>query len=92
MVRANNPNLSKEYGGDLVVTDKWARGVLGKPTWSKRKGTTRKVDPPPPLSPPQFLAEEKLTFRRNILALVSEHNIPPPVFDHQYGSNSPIIY
>ena len=22
MVRANNPNLLKEYGGDLVVTDK----------------------------------------------------------------------
>ena len=51
VVRANNPNLSKEYGGDLVVTDKWARGVLEKPTWSKRKGTTGKVDPPP-LSPP----------------------------------------
>ena len=37
VLRANNPNLLKEYGGDLVLTDKWARGVLEKLTWSKRK-------------------------------------------------------
>ena len=65
VVRANNPNLLKEYGGNLVFTDKWARGVLEKLTWSKRKGTTGKV------------AEEKFTFQRNISALVSEHDIPP---------------
>ena len=49
MVKANNPNLLKEYGGDLVLTDKWARGVLEKLTWSKRKGTTGKLNPPPPV-------------------------------------------
>ena len=62
----------KEYGGDLVLTDKWARGVLEKLTWSKRKGTTEKVDPSS-----QFLAKEKFTFQRNISTLVSEHDIPP---------------
>ena len=72
MVRANNPNLLREHGGDLVLTDKWARGVLEKLTWSKRKVTTGKVDPSP-----QFLAEEKFTFQRNISVLVSEHDIPP---------------
>ena len=72
VVRANNPNFLKEYGGDLVLTDKWTRGVLEKLTWRKRKGITRKVDPPP-----QFLVEEKFTFQRNISALVSEHDIPP---------------
>ena len=75
VVRANNPNLLKEYGVDLVLTDTWARGVLEKLTWSKHKGTTGKVD-----SSTQFLAEEKFTFRRNqrnISALVSEHDIPP---------------
>ena len=72
VVRANNPNLLKEYGGDLVLTDKWARAVSEKLTWSKRKGTTGKVDPSP-----QFLAEEKFTFQRNISAFFSEHNIPP---------------
>ena len=70
MVRVNNPYLLKEYGGELVLTDKWTRGVLEKLTWSKRKGTTGKVDPSP-----QFLAEGKFTFQRNISALVSKHNI-----------------
>ena len=72
MVTANNPSLLKEYGGDLVLTDKWARGMLEKITWSKRKGTNGKVDPSP-----QFLAKEKFTFQRNISGLVSEQNIPP---------------
>ena len=71
VVRANNRNLLKEYGGDLVLTDKWARGVLKKLTWSKRKGTTGKVDPSP-----QVLAGQKSTFHRNISALVSEHDVP----------------
>ena len=73
VVKANNPNLLKEYGGDLVLTDKWARGVLEKLTWSKHKGTTGKLNPPPP----QFLDEENFTFQRNISTLISEHDIPP---------------
>ena len=70
----NNPNLLREGGGDLVLTDKWTRRVLEKITWSKRKGTTGKLDPSS-----QFLAEEMFTFQRNISALVSEHAI---TFDH----------
>ena len=65
-VTVNNPNLLKEYGGDLVLTDKWARRVLEKLTWSKRKDITGNVDPSL-----QFLAEEKFTFKRNISTLVS---------------------
>ena len=72
MVRANNPNLLTEYGGDLVLTDKLAKGVLEKLMWSKRKGNTGKVVPSL-----QFLAEKKFTFQGNISALVSEHDIPP---------------
>ena len=72
VVRANNSNLLKKYGGDLMLRDKCARGVLEKLTWSKRKGTTRKVDPSP-----QFLTEEKFTFQRNMSTLVSEHDISP---------------
>ena len=49
VVRANNSNLLKEYGCNLELTDKWARGVLEKLTWSKRKGTTGKVDSSPPV-------------------------------------------
>ena len=47
VARANNSNLLKEYGGDLVLTDTWAREVLEKLTWSKCKGTTGIVDPSP---------------------------------------------
>ena len=75
VVRANNPNVLKECGADLVLTDKWARGLLKKLRWSKRTTrnlrTTRKVDPSL-----QFLAKEKFAFQRNITALVFEHYIP----------------
>ena len=71
VVRANNPELLKEFGGNLELTDKWSRGVLNKLNWTKRKGTTGKVDPSS-----QFLAEEKYTFQRKISAAVSGHDIP----------------
>ena len=35
-----------ECGGDLVLTDKWARAFFEKRNWSKREGTTGKVHPP----------------------------------------------
>ena len=85
VVRTNNPNLLKEYGGDLVLTDKWARGVSKKLTWSRRKGTTGKVDPST-----QFLAEEKFTFQRNISALVSEHDITPALIINI--DQTPLLY
>ena len=72
VVRANNPNLLKEYDVDLVLTKKCSREVLEKRTWCKLKGTTRKVD-----SFPQFLVDENFPFQRNISALVSEHDIAP---------------
>ena len=56
VVRANNLNLLKEYGDDLVLIDRGARGargVLEKLTRSKRKCNIGKVDPSP-----QILAEE----------------------------------
>ena len=54
-----------------MLTDKYARAVSEKLTWSKGKYITGKVDPSP-----QFLAEEKFTFQRNISALVFEDDIP----------------
>ena len=52
------------------MTDRWARGVLEKLNWSKRKGTTGKVEPSS-----QFLAEEKFTFQKSISAVIMEHDI-----------------
>ena len=72
VIRRNNPNLLKEYGGYIVLTNKWSRGVLEKITWNKLKSSTGKVD-----SSPQFLVEENFTFQRNISALVSEYDITP---------------
>ena len=39
--------------------------------WTERKGTTGKVEPSQ-----QFLAEEKLTFQRNISSIIKDHDIP----------------
>ena len=72
VVRGNNSTLWKDFGGDLVLTEKWAKEVLEKLQWNKRKGATGKVYPSP-----QFLAEEKFSFQRNKSALGSEHDIPP---------------
>ena len=45
VVRENNPDILEEFGGILKLTVKWARGILNQLNWSKRKGTTRKVEP-----------------------------------------------
>ena len=74
VVRANNRNALKEFGGTLDLTDRWARDVLKQLIWSQRSGTTGKVDPSP-----QFLAEEKCTFQRTISTAVLEHDIPTPL-------------
>ena len=47
VVRANNPNVLKQFGGSLDLTDCWVRNVLNQLKWSKHKGTTGKVDLPP---------------------------------------------
>ena len=39
--------------------------------WSKRKGTTGKIEPSK-----QFLREEKLKFQRRIASIIEEHDIP----------------
>ena len=69
--RANNPDILKEFGGTVELTNLWARSVLSDLNWSKRKGTTGKID-----SSPQFLAEEKFTFQRAISTAISSHDVP----------------
>ena len=43
VVRVNNPNALKEFGGSLDLTDRWSIDVLKQLKWSKLKGTTGKV-------------------------------------------------
>ena len=71
VVRANNPDILKEFGGTVELTNRWARRVLSDLNWSKRNGTTGKTKPLP-----QFLAEEKFTFQRAISTAISSHDIP----------------
>jgi len=71
VVKANNPNSLKEFGGTLELTDRWARNLLNAIGWTKRKGTTGKVEPSS-----QFLSEERFTFQKAISTVVCEHDIP----------------
>ena len=71
VVMANDPNLLRDFGGDLDISEGWARRVLDSMKWVKRKGTTGKVEPSP-----QFLAEENFTFQREIASAVYNNYIP----------------
>ena len=54
VVRANNPDILTEFGGTVELINRWARSILSDLNWSKRKGTTGKIE-----TSLQFLAEEK---------------------------------
>ena len=71
VIKANSPSSLKKYGGHIEFTDGWARHILESMKWTKRKGTTGKVEPSQ-----QFLDEEKLTFQRNISTIIEDHDIP----------------
>ena len=45
VVKANEPDLLKEHGGSLELTEDWARHLLKSMEWVKREGTTCKVEP-----------------------------------------------
>ena len=70
VIKANCPSKLKDFGGHIVLTERWARGVLKSMEWSKRKGTTGKIEPSK-----QFLLEEKL-IQRPIVSIIEEHDIP----------------
>lgn len=71
VLRANKPEMLKEFGGTIELTEGWARHVLKSMNWSKRKATTGKVEPSA-----QFLAEEKFTFQKAIAKAIEDNDIP----------------
>ena len=71
VIKANFPSKLKDFGGHIVLTERWARGLLKSMEWSKRKGTTGKIEPSK-----QFLLEEKLKFQRRIASIIEEHDVP----------------
>ena len=60
-----------EFGGGLELAANWAQSILKSVNWTKRKGTTGKVQPSR-----KFLEEEKFTFERKISSITLDHDIP----------------
>ena len=71
VMRSNSPTLLKKNGSSLELTEDWARGVIKSMNWTKRKGTTRKIEPSK-----QSLLKEKLIFQKMISGAIFEHDIP----------------
>ena len=65
--KVNNPNSLSEFGGNVILTDMWARGVMKSMEWAKRKGITSKVEPSK-----QLLTQEKCTFQMSKVDIPSE--------------------
>ena len=85
MVKANEPNLLKEFGGHPELTDDWALHLLKSIAWVKRKGTTGKVEPSE-----NFLQEEKFSYQREISRVVLKHDIPFDLVLNLY--QTPLLY
>ena len=45
MVKASEPNILKEYGGFLELTENWERHLLKSMKWIQGKGTNEKIEP-----------------------------------------------
>ena len=60
VIRANNLEMLKEFGGTIELREGWTRSVLKSLNWSERRTTTGKVE----LSV-QLLAKEKFTFSKS---------------------------
>ena len=71
VIKLNEPNILKEFGGSLELTEGCARNALNNMDWVKRKGTTGKVEPCA-----KFLEETKSSFQRTISIFASDHVIP----------------
>ena len=52
VVKVNEPNLLKEYGGPLKLSEDWARYVLKSMEWVKRRALPEKQS----LRPPDLLS------------------------------------
>ena len=70
VIRANNPEMHKEFGGTNELTEGWERSVLKSLNWSKRRATTSKVEPSA-----QLLAEETFIFQKAIAKVIQDSDI-----------------
>ena len=71
VVRSNSPILLKENGGSLELTEDWVRGVIKSMNWTKRKGTTGKIEPSK-----QFLLDDKRQITATFIISMSGKFLP----------------
>ena len=62
--------MLKEFGGGLESTGNWARNVLKSMNWTKRKGTTGKVEPL------KSFFSKKIFFQRKLSNVLLDHGVP----------------
>ena len=71
-IRANNPQMLKEFSGTSELTEGSTRSVLKSLNWSKKRAATGKVE----LST-KLLTEETFTFQKAIGKAILDNKIPP---------------
>ena len=60
VIRASSPEMLKELGVTVELTEGWTRNILKSLNWSKRRAATGKVEPSA-----QLLAQEIFFFSEN---------------------------
>ena len=75
VIKANDPNILREFGGSLELTKGWARSLLKSMDRVKRERTIGKVEPCS-----KFLEEEKFLLfnvqsQRLFLVMISQWNL-----------------
>ena len=64
VVKANEPNILREFGGSLELTEVWSQNVLEGMDGVKRKGMTGKFEPCP-----KFIEGKNLRFNMQFQSL-----------------------
>ena len=78
-IKANEPNILREFDGSLELTKDWNWNVLKNMDWVKIKGTTGKAEPCV-----KVLEEETFLFQRVIFTFVLEPHI---LLDFEFNLN-----
>ena len=71
VVKANEPNILREFGGSLELTEVWSQNVLKGMDGVKRKGMTGKFEPCP-----KFMEGKNLRFNmqfQNLFLIMISH-------------------
>ena len=74
VIKANDPNILREFGGSLELTEGWARSVLKSMDWVKEKGQLEKLN-----LAVSFWKRKSLLFnvqsQRRFLIMISQWNL-----------------